>query len=53
MHPGSRISFHVPAGQGHDDYVSALAMLTRAVEQGAPPAASVALPPRELQTEGY
>ena len=53
LHPGNRIGFHVPAGRGHDDYVSALALLTRTVEGCAPPAASVALPPRELQTEGY
>lgn len=53
LHPGNRISFHVPAGQGHDDYVSALALLTRTVEGGAPPALSVALPPREVQAEGY
>lgn len=53
LQPGNRISFHVPAGQGHDDYVSALAMLTRTVEGAAPPAVSVALPPRELQAEGY
>ena len=53
MHPGSRIGFHVPAGRGHDDYVSALAMLTRTVDSGAPPAVSVALPPEERQAEGY
>ncbi len=53
LHPGQRISFHVPSGQGHDDYVSALALLTRAAEGGAPPAASVALPPPEAHTEGY
>lgn len=53
MHPGNRIGFHVPGGQGHDDYVSALALLTRTVEAGAPPAVSVALPPREAQVEGY
>ena len=53
LHPGSRIGFHAPAGQGHDDYVSALAMLTRTVESGAPPAVSVALPPEEKQPEGY
>ena len=53
LHPGNRIAFHVPASQGHDDYVMALALLTRTVEDGAPPAVSVALPPQELQTEGY
>ena len=53
LHPGNRIAFHVPASQGHDDYVSALALLTRTVEGGAPPAVSVALPPRETQAEGY
>ena len=53
LHPGNRIGFHVPAGQGHDDYVSTLALLTRTVESGAPPAVSVALPPEERQTEGY
>ncbi len=53
LHAGQRIGFHVPSGQGHDDYVSALALLTRAVEGGAPPAASVALPPQEARTEGY
>ncbi len=53
LHPGNRISFHVPAGRGHDDYVSALALLARAVEGGAPPAVSVALPPQERQSEGY
>lgn len=53
LHPGNRIGFHVPAGQGHDDYVSALALLTRTVEAGAPPAVSVALPPEERETEGY
>ena len=53
LHPGNRIAFHVPAGKGHDDYVSALALLTRTVEGGAPPAVSVALPPRETQAEGY
>ena len=53
LHPGNRISFRVPTGQGHDDYVMALAMLTRTVEGSAPPAVSVALPPQEAQTEGY
>ena len=53
LHPGNRISFRVPTGQGHDDYVMALAMLARTVEAGAPPAVSVALPPQEAQTEGY
>ena len=53
LHPGNRISFHVPASQGHDDYVSALALLARTVEGGAPPAAAVALPPQERQSEGY
>ena len=53
LHPGNRIAFHVPASQGHDDYVMALALLTRTVEDGAPPAVSVALPPQEAQTEGY
>lgn len=53
LHPGSRIGFHVPAGRGHDDYVSALALLTRTVEGTAPPAVSVALPPQETQREGY
>ena len=33
LHPGNRISFHVPASQGHDDYVMALALLTRTVER--------------------
>ncbi len=53
LHPGNRIGFHVPVSQGHDDYIAALAMLARTVEGAAPPAASVALPPRETQTEGY
>ena len=53
LHPGNRISFHVPAGQGHDDYVSALALLTRTVDTGAPPAVSVALPPQQRLSEGY
>ena len=53
LHPGNRIGFHVPAGQGHDDYVSALALLTRTMEGSAPPAVSVALPPQETQAEGY
>ena len=53
LYPGSRIGFHVPAGRGHDDYVSALALLTRTVESGVPPAVSVALPPEERQAEGY
>lgn len=53
LHPGNRIGFHVPASQGHDDYIAALAMLARTVEGGAPPAVSVALPPEERQAEGY
>ena len=53
LQPGQRLGFHVPSGQGHDDYVSALALLTRTVEGGAPPAVSVSLPPRETQSEGY
>jgi hypothetical protein len=53
LHPGNRIAFQVPDGQGHDDYVIALALLTRTVETGAPPAVSVALPPREYSAEGY
>ena len=41
-----QLRFHVPAAEGHDDYLMSLALCCRAAELAAPPPESAIIPPR-------
>jgi len=53
LRPGRQLGFSVPPHLGHDDYVMALALLTRMEEQATPPDAAVLVRPQAEAAGNY
>jgi hypothetical protein len=48
-----QMRFHVPASEGHDDYLMSLALCCHAASNAAPPPSSLVIPPRPVLYERW